>query len=88
MPEFRTVFHSPRTIGEAAVTRVAIQLRQLEQVLISGASAAWPELLLPDESPDTRRRAVAEVLGSLDDRERPWRAHRAHHRHTPNTPRS
>ena len=72
MPEFRMVFHSPRTICEAAITRVAVQLRQLEEVLISGASAAWPEQLLLDESPNPRRRAVAKVLGSLGDRERPW----------------
>ena len=88
MPEFRRVFHSPRVVRETAVTDVAVQLGQFEEVLISGASAAWPEQLLLDESPDPRGRAVAEVLGSLDDRERPWRAHRARHRHTSNAPRS
>jgi ABC-type branched-subunit amino acid transport system ATPase component len=43
------VFHSPRAVREAAITRVAVQLGQLEQVLISGAAAAGPELLLLDE---------------------------------------
>jgi len=72
MTEFRRVFHSPRTVREAAITRVAVQLGQLEQVLISGAPAAGPELLLLDQSPNPGRRAVAEVFGSLSDRERPW----------------
>lgn len=82
MPELRRVFHSPRAICEAAITRVAVELGQLEQVLISGASTAGPELLLLDEPPDPGRRAVAEVHRGLGDRERPWRARRARHRHT------
>src|SRR4051812_36419978 len=84
MPEFRRVFHSPRIVCEAAIACVAVQLGQLEEVLISGASAAWPELLLLDESPDPRRRAIAKVLGSLSDRERPSRTHRARHRRPSN----
>lgn len=85
MPEFRRVFHSPRAVREAAITRVAVQLGQLEQVLISGASSAGPELLLLDQSPNPGGRAVAEVLRGLGDRERPWRTRRAGHRRTPNT---
>jgi hypothetical protein len=84
MPQFRRAFHSPRIVCEAAIARVAVQLRQLEEVLISGASAAWPEQLLLDDSSNPRGRAVAKVLGSLCDRERPWRAHRARHRRTSN----
>jgi hypothetical protein len=41
MPEFRVVFHSSRLIREAAIAREAVQLRQLEEVLISGTSSAW-----------------------------------------------
>jgi hypothetical protein len=70
MPEFRVAFHSSRTVREAAITRVAVQLRQFEEVLIPGASSAWPEQLLLDEAPDPRRCAVAEVFGGLGDRER------------------
>ena len=86
MPEFQRVFHSPRAIGEAAITRVAVQLGQLEQVLISGAPAAGPELLLLDEPADPRRRAVAQVRGSFGDRERPRRARWARHRDTERVP--
>ena len=71
MPEFPRAFHSPRVVREAAVARVAVQLGQLEEVLISGASAAWPKQLLLDESPNPRCRSVAEVLGRFGDRERP-----------------
>jgi hypothetical protein len=84
MPEFRTAFHSSRTVREAAVTRVAVQLGQLEEVLISGASAAWPEQLLLDEPPNPRRRAVAKVLGSLGDRERSRRTLGTRHARTSN----
>src|SRR5436190_11692338 len=80
MPEFPMAFHSPSGIRNAPVAGEAVQLGQLEDVLISGASAVWSELLLLDESPNTGRRAVAEVLGGFSDRERPWRTHQAHHR--------
>jgi hypothetical protein len=76
MPELRAAFHSPRVVRKAAVARVAVQLCQLEQVLIPGPASAGPEQLLLDESPDPRRRAVAEVFGSLGDRERPRRTQR------------
>jgi len=77
MPELRAAFHPPRVVREAAIARVAVQLRQLEEVLIPGASSAWPELLLLDESADPRRCAVAQVIGSFCDRERPtlWPSH-------------
>ena len=77
-------FHSSRAIREAAVARVAVQLRQLEEVLIPGASSAWPEQQLLDEPPDPRRRAVAEVFGSLGDRERPRRMQWTRHSRTSN----
>jgi hypothetical protein len=67
MREFRSVFHSPRVIREAAIARVAGQLGQLEEVLIPGASSAGPKLLLLDQSSDPGRRAIAKVLGSLGD---------------------
>jgi hypothetical protein len=77
-------FHSSRTIREAAVTRVAVQLRQLKEVLIPGASSAWPEQQLLDESPNPRRRAVAEVFGRFGGRERPSRTLRTRHLRTSN----
>jgi hypothetical protein len=77
-------FHSPRVIREAAVASVAVQLRQLEEVLISGASPAWPEQQLLDEPPNPRRCAVAEVFGSLGDRERSRRTLRTRHLRTSN----
>ena len=82
MPEFPRAFHLPHVICEAAIAHVAVQFGRLEQVLIPGASAAGPQQLLLDQSPDPRCRAVAEVLGSLGDREGPWRGHRARHQHT------
>ena len=86
MPEFRRVFHSPRAVREAAITRVAVQLGQLEQVLIPSASSAWPEQQLLDEPPDPGRRAVAQVLGRLGDRERPRLRPAMRHRRTSDAP--
>jgi hypothetical protein len=51
MPEFRTVFHSPRAIREAAVTHVAIQLRQLEEVLIQPLPEERDDVVDTPESP-------------------------------------
>ena len=64
MPEFRMAFHSSCAIREAAVARVAVQLRQLEEVLIPGASSAWPEQLLLDEPPDPPR--FTDAAGDID----------------------
>ena len=82
MPELRTAFHPPRVIREAAIARVAVQLSQLEEVLIPGTPAAGPEQPLLHKPPDARGRAVAKVLGSLGDRERPMLAPEALHRRT------
>jgi len=61
-------FHLPCCIRQAAVTLEQIQLLEIEEVLVAGASPAGREQPLLDETSNARRGAVAEVLGSLGDR--------------------
>lgn len=69
-------------VGQGAIALVPVQLFQLEEVLVAGASPTGLEQLLLDEASNARRGAVAEVLGSLGDRKRPVLRLRALHRHT------
>src|SRR4051812_11973748 len=81
-PGLRMAFPLPCRIREAAVALEQIQLFEVEEVLVASSSPAGLELLLLDEASNARRGAVAEVLGSLSDRERPMLKRRALHRHT------
>lgn len=75
-------FHLPCRIREAAVALEQVQLFEIEEVLVAGSSPAGREQPLLDETSNARRGAVAEVLGSLGDRERPRLAPEALHRRT------